>query len=340
MRQFYLLQKALQKRNTASIVRTAVSLCRTCENELASVVPQENPTVRFKSRDLAQSQLSQFCLSLQTIESAITLLLLALVKLPNTGDSGQEEALLVYHVVCLYEAAINTLRRYCKTIPTPAATARTEYPIQTRAKTSNRKVSAADDGAIKLTSLLGRMITSLDLTCPRHQRLLEGFLYVLLSRAGKVLCVFVFQDLKLQPDLRADLHKLPLPAGLIDAELDGKSLGGIETEARYLIWLLQRTLTAVDTFPSLLNSTSPENPSGQVKSSITARLQNTLFQAVFGEGLEFEQTLNRPNPPKNFDIERFLAKSQIIDSPTPEWYIQQVWELLGCDDILLKNNFS
>lgn len=341
MRQFYLLRKALQKRNTTSIVRAAVSLCRTCENELASVVPQENPTDRFKSRDLARSQLSQFCLSLRAIESAITLLLLALVKLPNTGDSGQEEALLIYHVVCLYEATINTLKRYCKKIPTPAATARTEYPIQTRAKTLNRtKVSAADDGAIKLTSLLGQMITSLDLTCPRHQRLLEGFLYVLLSRAGKVLCVFVFQDLELQPGLRADLHKLPLPAGLIDAELDGKSLEGAETEARYLIWLLQRTLTAVDTFPSLLNSASPENSSGQVKSSITARLQNTLFQAVFGEGLEFEQTLNRPNPPENFDVEKFLAKSQITDSPTPEWYIQQVWELLGCDDILLKNNFS
>lgn len=191
-----------------------------------------------------------------------------------------------------------------------------------------------------LTSLLGRIIASLDLTCPRHQRLLEGLLYVLLSRAGKVLCVFVFQDLELQPDLRADLHKLPLPAGLIDAEFDGKSLGGTETEAKYLIWLLKRTLAAVDTFPALRSSVSPGNSSGQVQSSIRARLQNTLFQAVFGEGLKSEQSLQRPEPPGNFELERSLPDNQITDSPIPEWYIQQVWELLGCDDILIKNNYS
>lgn len=340
MRQFYLLQKALQKRDTPSITQTAVSLCKTCENELVNIVPQEIQRDGSNYQAPAQTTLSHFCLSLRAIESAIILLLLALTKLPNTGDSRQEEALLIYHVVCLYEAAINTLKRYCKSIPTPTATPITDYHIQTRAKTSNRtKVSAADEGAIKLTSLLDRMITSLNLTCPMHQRLLDGFLYVLLSRVGKVLCVFVFQDLELQPDLRADLHKLPLPAGLIDAELDDKSLGGTKTEARYLIWLLQRTLAAVDTFPPLLNSVSPENPSGQVQSGIRARLQNTLFHAVFGGGLEFEQFLQRPEPPENFDVERFLAKNQVTDSPIPEWYIQQVWGLLGCDDILTTNNY-
>ncbi|KAL4785603.1 hypothetical protein BJX76DRAFT_346944 [Aspergillus varians] len=357
MRQSYLLQRALQKRtNNASIAQVAVVLCKTCEHELVGAVPQDISMGKSKNGVLTPSQMSHLSLVLRGIESATSLLFQTLRKLSNHRDPGQEAKLLTYHVICLYDAIMKTLKRYCKTMPVYAAPTRAadpirpEYTIQTRKRAAKQKnvsvetntpSEAEDEGVMQLASLLNRMVKSLDLACLEHQRLLEGFLYILLSRAGEFLCLFVFQDLQLQPDLRIDPHKLSLPAALVDAKLDDKSLGAAEIEAKYIVWLLERALAVIDTCSKSLDSSPSENKSGKMQliSSIEARLQSTLVQAVFGADPEFGRPLERPAQPEGLDAESYIKSFPTPELSIPEWYLQEVWQLLGWE-VLMKSNLS
>ncbi|KAL5051784.1 hypothetical protein BDW71DRAFT_193330 [Aspergillus fruticulosus] len=339
VRQSYILQKSLQrKRDSTSIVQAAVVLCKICEDGLVSAVPQDTSEIRSKNGVLTESQLSHLSLVLRGIESAAYFLFQAIRKFQGTGGSEKKAGLLTHHIVCLYAALMNCLKRYCNAQAVPVRVEHQEYSIQTRSMTRMQTKSSdgpdsqlrtGDDGAIQLASLLNRMVTSLDLTCPGHRRLLEGFLYTLLSRVGKVLSLFVFQDLQLRPDLRMDPDKLPLPAGLIHAEVDGKSLGAAQTEARYLVCLARGALAVFDKHATSLSAPLEYLPEVRFLSSIKARLQSTLVQAVFGADSDLGQTLEKPTPPKVFDIKRLLEDHQPSEISVSEWYIQELWQLLG-----------
>ncbi|KAL4968872.1 uncharacterized protein BDV14DRAFT_196680 [Aspergillus stella-maris] len=347
IRHIYSLRKTLQKRSTdARIIQDAVALCESCEHEVASVIPETVSKDKSKIIMPTESQMSHLGLALHGTESATVLLLQALKKLSKPGGNGRGTKLLTYHIVCLYGAIINSLGRYCKAVAAPVApTALSgeQYTMQTRSKTTKRtKPSGGSDkgseiqneGAIQLTSLLHRMLAKLDLSHTEHRQLLEGFLYTLLNRAGKTLCHFVFQDLRLQTELRAVPEGLPLPTGLIDAKLDDKSFGGAQMDAVYLVWLLRKALAVLDVQPSSPDAASSTQT--EFISSIKARLQSTLVQAVFGEDSSLGRTLERPGKPESREIERLLERST-QKSSIPEWYIQEVWDLLGWD-ILRENN--
>ncbi|KAL4821245.1 hypothetical protein BDW67DRAFT_179947 [Aspergillus spinulosporus] len=351
VRQSYVLHKSLQRnRDSTSIVRAAVVLCKTCENELVTAVPQDTAGSRSKNGVLKEPQLSHLSLVLCGVESSAHLLFKAVRKLHGTRGSEKETGLLTYHIVCLYAAIMNCLERYCNARAVPVRIEYQEHSkhsIQTRSmtrvqtKSSNEPDSHShigDDGATQLASLLNRMVTSLDKKCPEHRRLLEGFLHILLNRAGKVLTLFVFQDLQLRPNLRMDPDKLPLPAGLIGAEVDGKSLGVAQTEAKYLVFLVRGALAVLDKHPTSLSASLENPPEVQFLSSIKARLQNTLVEAIFGADLGFEQTLERPAAPQSFNIRRLLEDHQPPEISVSEWYIQELWQLLGWE-MLTKSIF-
>ncbi|KAL4973146.1 hypothetical protein BDW66DRAFT_108856 [Aspergillus desertorum] len=347
VRQAYTLQKSLnKKRDSTGVVRAAVVLCKVCEDELVRAVPQDTSSKRPRNGALTEPQLSHLSLVLRGIESSACLLFQAMRKLHGTDDSEGKAGLLAYHIICLYAAIMNCLKQYCNAHAISARVAYQEYSIQTRsmtrvqAKSSDERDSQSkigDDGAIKFASLLDRMVTSLDPTCPGHRRLLEGFLCILLNRAGNFLSLFIFQDLQLRPDLRMDPDKLPLPAGLLDAEVNGKSLGAAQNEAKYLVCLVRTALAVLDKHPTLISAPLEDLPKVQFLSSIKARLQSTLVQAVFGADSSFGQTLERPAAPKGSDIRRLLEDQQPSEVSVSEWYIQELWQLLGWE-VLTKIN--
>ncbi|KAL4940888.1 hypothetical protein BDV06DRAFT_230054 [Aspergillus oleicola] len=348
IRHTYTLRKTLQKRwNDARIIVDAVALCRSCENEITSAIPENTSKDKMKKMVPTESQMSHLSLVLRGAETAVGLLLQAVKKLSKPSSDRKEVKILIYHVVCLYEAGMNSLKRYCKAVSAPAARPALSgeaYAIQTRSKTTRRTIQNAesdnnteirDEGAMQVSSLLCRMMIMLDLCCIEHRQLLEGFLYILLSRAGKTLCLFVFQGLQLEPSLRADPDSLPIPAGLVGAELDDKSLGGAQMNAVYLVWLLRKALTVLDAQPS--SSGAAPLAQSDFMSSIKARLQSTLVQSVFGEDSSFGPALERPTQPEGLDFESFLKRQTTYESSVPEWYIQEVWDLLGWD-MLRENN--
>ncbi|KAL4802229.1 hypothetical protein BDV18DRAFT_63809 [Aspergillus unguis] len=328
IRQSYTLSKVLKKRaDSTSIIQAAIILCRTCGDELVAAVSSEISEAKLKKGALSLS------LVLSGIEPAISLLLKALGKLSG-NKSSKQVGMLIYNLVHLYETTLSYLRQYCKAHATPINPIRTDYSVLTRSKTARQPKPSIepddhvskDEGAIQLALLLHIMVKSLDLKCPAHQKLLEGFLYVLLGRAGKTLCLFVFQDLQLEPDLRTSPQDLPLPAGLMDAELDGKSLGAAQGEAKYIVFLLRKALALLHQQPT---APSDDSSHAQFLSKIKTQIQDSLLQAVFGADPEFGESLKPPTKPRDSDIRRLVERGQPSDSSIPEWYIQELWQLLG-----------
>ncbi|KAI9371777.1 hypothetical protein BJX61DRAFT_9980 [Aspergillus egyptiacus] len=353
MRQLYVLQKVLQKRpSNIHIAQAAIALCKTtATGVVAGGFAQESPNAvqaRSGKEALTRSQSSHMASVLRVVDAATSLLYQAQKKLFAGGKPGNEAGLLTYHIVCLYEAIMDALEEHCETQASQTAEAK-KLPPQKRANRSKKSKTSVEaepesktdsEGATQLALLLNRMITLLDLAHPGHQNLLEGFLFILLSRVGKFLCLFVFQDLQLRPDLRVDPHRL-LPAGLADTELNDKSLDAARLEAKPLIWLLERALSVLDACTSVPTpggcGNQPEK--AQFISKIKERLQSTLVQAVFGSNPDFEQTLKRVVPPDDPEIDRLYECHRLPELSVPEWYIQEVWRLLGWE-VLMQSNDS
>ncbi|KKK14972.1 hypothetical protein P175DRAFT_0490565 [Aspergillus ochraceoroseus IBT 24754] len=357
MRQFYTLQKVLQKRPShASITQAAITLATTSADEALKALPQAGSISskgRPRKESLTSTELSHLISVVRSVECAVNLLLQALKKLSATGNVVRDVNLIIYHLVSLYETVMNVLKQYCRIACERVAAKTKEKPKKSskskktaKPKTADSNVGADcrtqpdDQGAVQLAHLLNNMIAWIDLTCSAHKSLLEGFLYVLLSRVGNLLGLFVFQDLQLRPDLRTDSTKLPLPASLADVETDEMSLRAVQMEARYLIWVLEKALTPLNTFTSFLETSAAGNQSSntQFLSGIKAKLQSTLVHAVFGSDVDLGSPLQRPTQPNEDDLERLRLRSQIPQQQVPDWFMQEVWRLLGWE-VLMKSSF-
>ncbi|KAL2011507.1 hypothetical protein VTN00DRAFT_4225 [Thermoascus crustaceus] len=356
MRQLHALQQALQRRPSRSgIVLAAVDLCKVAEKAVFDVTRETKPaTGRSKTTAVLQKHQPDLQSVLHALERAHRLLYQGINKLSATDEGRKDVGQVTYHLVSLFEMILDALQQHCKIKATEATTKpkpkkkqkqATKSKLSKTTPLSDTSLSMDDDSvAMQIARTLATMILSLSSSKTEHRNLLDGYLFVLLNRVGKTLCLFVFRDLQLRPDLRTDATKLPLPAGLRVAGLDDASLRVAESEAKYLVWLLERAVAFVDTFPVPL----PPETSGGVQSSAgsasllsraKAKLQNTLLRAVFGEDDPlFKDHLN---PPKQPDVDRLAhvwASVQCPEKSVPEWFTQEVWRLLGWDVLVKKTS--
>ena len=334
MRHFYTLQKVLQKRpNRSSIVQAAVDLSTTAASNLLDSVQEKKAAAgRSTAIIVLQKKDPEIGSVIRSVENAMDLLYQALAKLCATEGAVSDIGKVSYHIVRLYDAAMKMLERYCMV--------RAEQmlaPSKPNAK-SKRKQGAKpqwpelrsdDELASQITRLLGTMTLSLDLAYEEHQELMQGALYFLMNRVGRLLCLFVFQDLQVRPDLRIDSSKLPLPQGLKGVHVNEKSLCAAKLEAKHLIWVLERILT-------YLNANQPSPTTQQFTEGIKESLQSTILQSVFGadDGC-FQKSLKSPTL-DTCELAKLRLCAQIPEQAVPDWFVQEVWRLLGWD-ILTKD---
>jgi hypothetical protein len=164
------------------------------------------------------------------------------------------------------------------------------------------------------------MMLSLDPTRQEDQEVTEGFFFVTLDRVGKMLALFVFNDLHLRTDI---CPKLKAPEGLAAMSGEGVSPQDIQLEAKCFMTFLDNVLGP----GSPLNSDHSSLQS-QFVQKMKNRLQKTLLQTVFGtDDPLFQEGLVRPAtpPPQNRDA-RYVERPEF-----PEWFTQELWRLVGWD---------
>lgn len=353
MRQLYTLQQTLQKKpNYSVIVLNAVDLCKAAESAVLAI-HETQASGRSKATDTLKEQDPSPISVLCALELAYELLCQGLNKLASSAEGRKHEGHLVYHLVSLFETILRALEQRSKTtakLEEENSPQRKQAKKQKQAAKSNKQertpTTKPDDedqvsqGIVRL--LAAMMLLSGSNSVATHRDLLEGYLFVLLSRVGKILCVFEFRDLLLRPDLRAAPDKLPMPQGLLQADTDDAAMRAAEMEAKYLTWLLERAMAVVYSL-SMKSASSNNNaannknnngtveeegPNGPLLRFAKRKLQSTLLKAVFGEEHPaFVERLKRPR----LLPEAALAQPRAAEESALDWFPREVWRLLGWD---------
>ncbi|BCR88708.1 uncharacterized protein ACHE_41272S [Aspergillus chevalieri] len=333
MRHFYTLQTTLQKRpNRSNVVQAAINLSKAAADALVNSVQEKNISAGRSKTTTLQHKDPEVISMVSGVESALPMLYQALGKVSTLEEKTFDAGLVTYHIVCLYETAMKMLGQHCKDRSAQLLATTTNGKLakkqNARSKRAQRKTD--DEVAGQITRLLGTMILLLDLTRAEHQNILEGALFILLNRVGRFLCLFVFKELQLRPDLRVDPAQLPLPQGLKDVSLNEQSICAAKMESKHLIWVLERALAHLET-----STSSPS--SREFTSKIKGRLQSTLLQAMYGTDDEcFQEALRRSVAPDILEFDRLRSCAQVPEQTVADWFTQEVWRLVGWELVVKK----
>ncbi|RHZ52205.1 uncharacterized protein CDV56_102059 [Aspergillus thermomutatus] len=354
MRHFYALQRVIQRRpNSLTIVQSSADLCEVAAQEVLTAVQWRGHTIRPSKKPVLQAKRPQLEQVLRSVECAFQLILQALKRLPETENVLQSKGQLAYHLIRLYQAIATALEQYCisKSGQISASTGSSKAPKNKQSRKSkstkacqeleNLTTTPVDEVASQISQLLGSIVISLNLSYAVHRTLFEGLLYVLLTRVGTLLCIFVFQDLQIRPDLHVDPTKLPLPQGLQGIKLDDQSLRAMQMEAKYLIWPLERSLALLDVCTSSSSTLGPQDAPETMAwiAKTKQQLQGTLLQALFGSDRSvFPHTLQQPENLDTHALERLQNCTQIPKQSVPDWFMQEIWRLLGWDLLATQKN--
>ncbi|GAD95356.1 hypothetical protein NFIA_074750 [Paecilomyces variotii No. 5] len=361
MRQLYALQSALNKKSACgSIVIAAADLCKSAEDALRTVPCETSePTGRTKTSIQTHHPQPDAISVLSAVRFAYRVIYLALDKVSGANEGTRAAGQVIYHTVSLFECLLELLRRNSKSNVERASIKEASLKKQkTSAKSRPSKGTAKEQGLLKenedelatlIYTLLCNMMSDLNPSGREHKPLLEGYLFVLLNRIGKVLCVFVFGDLQLMPDLKTDTTKLPLPAGLTGTDIDDTTLKAMKEESRYLIRILERAMPLLvplygssGSSRAIIGKTRKETANNSQRHDVPLplrakkKLQNTLLSAVFGNDPLFKDCLKGPKLPGQAELDKLRARESISDKVVPDWFVQEVWALLGWDVLMKK----
>ncbi|KAF2686869.1 hypothetical protein K458DRAFT_470867, partial [Lentithecium fluviatile CBS 122367] len=284
---------------------------------------------------------SELACTILACTRAFVMLLLGLNSLNEDSPGGRATGLVIYESVKMFSIALEAVEIAAR------QTARAQVGAQSkqvsRTNSQNAKTSLAARG---IAHLLVTLVGQLEQSNPVHQKLFDGFAFILFERAGKRLYYCTFgrhRGTTIEDDIA--LHvALKDPAEIARKETEALA---IRYEIKELIVVLER---AMGLAPNHLNpqvEKKNQNQPGRTLSLRTLRasktrlhplakdrLQRTLVACMFGDKMddEFLNVLRMP-----VRLGSLPTVPEIDDKDVEEWYQKQVWRLVGWD-ILAKEN--
>jgi hypothetical protein len=202
--------------------------------------------------------------------------------------------------------------------------------------------------ARSLAHFLISLIGLLDKTNPIHQRMFDGFAFLLIERVGERLYYCTFGRHR-RANVEEDLAPLPEPTDPAGKAKQETEELGTRLELKALVLILER---AMGLAPHHMNpptgraarkpdtngigrtlsmKTLPAAPKGRLSSLAKDRLQRTLVTCMYGhdQNDEFLDVLTKPMPSMRIGNIQNVAK--IDDKDVKQWYKEEVWRLVGWD---------
>lgn len=362
LRRFHALQKQLlRKFDSDALVSFAVGLCESIDTTVRLKLGDRGIKTRISTQEKTLQILDpDLQHALQGIRSSYPCLLQALNKLSVNDDTGSASGVITYHIIQLFQRTLGHMHRYIvlkgKEIITQGSfsgkkikRSKTKMP---KACTSQAyQLSFEEEKTLNLFShFLASMILSLNPVRPQENNLLEGFLCSILEHVGRALSLFVFKELYSNPDLRLNPVKLPMPCNFDKEHPTREEIAvaqrAAESEAKHLIWILERAIAFADQFERPSDETKNDMISTETTLSggpfqgilhrARTKLQNTLLKGIFGENEpEFRNSLRMPEPPPYSLPEEFPSRAFSSAEIDPaEWFTQEVWRIVGWDVLL------
>lgn len=326
-----MLQRTLQaKRRRAKVLAMdAVNLCKEAERGLLDAVRLEIKPAQRKSPRAQKIKEPDFIAVVNAVELAFQLVHQALRKIPEGADNRQSQPRVIYYMVCLFQSIMTGLTQYCTAVSQGNDTG-TESTGTTGARQPPKKIGGAARGSMNgkparaqvLVELLCKMALSLDTNQTCDQKVMEGFMHVILDRLGKMLALFTFDGMQLPTNLTLNLRP---PEGLAAMRVEGISRQTGQLEAKQLVFFLEKVLKNESLFPP-----ASTTPGGQAPFNLKLQeaMKKTLLQAVFGkEDPLFLGGLERPTTPAPTDY--LGPPNQRLEFT--EWFAGELWRLVGWD---------
>jgi len=296
-----------------------------------------------------QSDLESITLA---IRRSFPTILRGLEKLRARPASSSAIGGAVYEVVVLFEAILSQL----STIAVWKARdmANDDEAEIKAAKTKSRKSKKAalspsaryHEACQSLAQLAVCMVVTLEPTEGNHSQVLEGCLCAFLDHLGSSLSLAIFTDDQSLERQSIFAGVLP-PQGLQDmSDVDSQiAMRAVQVEAPYLIYILDRVMSFIDSHDVLMNARSTSLFSlqkdknvgnGAFAQKVKEKLQNTLLRGIFGDDDEtFRNSLRRPAQSEDDLMEDIDIGTR---EGTPEWFTSEVWRILGWN--ILTNDGS
>lgn len=323
-----------------TLKRTCVAADRMlCESVELSFRPQNNTK---RAQEAAEAAFRHLVKVPRALQLAHMSLLAAVDKVAAQAEDDVTRRA-VSAIVMLFQSILGQLHSLAtiKSENTPQDDRSIHQSKSRTLKHQNLATPKLDEVSGALTRVLIHFSEALDFSQISHNMIFEGLICVFLDHLGSSLSLFVFADAEAGMSKPKELGLLP-PRGLVDT-LGGDQGTAISTakhEACYLVTILRHLMLRVDKQQYLIESASVPflevrksfaTSNGAFVARVRKMLQNTLLRGVFGDDDEsFKDALRRPiaNPAEG-DVD--IASN--ARGKTDEWFIGEVWSLLGWDTL-------
>lgn len=334
-RQLYAVQKALHRRidsssEANSLTVDVVILCKSAEQKLIQTIQNESSITEQEPSQTEKARVPDADAVINGVTIAFHLTLKALHKVAGVENNTKHQGQVVYYLVALFESTMTALTLHCTEISKQKAVTKNTkssgapqppvQPDEQNKRTKEKSSPAKNEIASRLADLLCTMALSLNLTRAEDQEVMEGFLFLVLDRVGKMLALHIFHDLRLPMGI---CPGMTFPDGLEALTDEGLMPNEAQLEAKYLVRLLDRMLNSESRQPPFEASAA-----SQFATNAKDRLQKTLLRAVFGpDDHLFRDGLRRPHtPPPQVADDQHMEQEKFSD-----WLTQELWRLVGWD---------
>jgi hypothetical protein len=285
---------------------------------------------------------SELACTIAACTRAFVMLLVGLDGLEDDSPGRRLPGLVIYECVSMFHAALTAI----ETAAYQSAKVQMSIPkVSSRAAPSDVKTSVAAHG---IAQLLVTMVGRLEQNNPAHQKLFDGFAFVLFERASKRLFYCTFGRHR-SASIEVDIMPPDTPTSPVEHVRQQTEALAIRYEVKELIVILERAMGIASNHMNPQTAKKNAAKSGRTLSlkTLTAskarlnplakdRLQRTLIACMFGDKADndFLDILTMPVRPAPLPT---LPK--INDNDVEEWYQKQVWRLVGWD-ILTREDTS
>lgn len=287
---------------------------------------------------------SDFANALSVCARAFMSILVGADKLVKTESDKRLESLVVCELAGMFKTALCAIETSAQ-LTAQSVLSQPPGPKRSKAKACSNAVKESAP-ARAVAHLLISFLGLLEKSDALHQKIFDGFVFVLFERVGKRLYYSTFGQHRTSS---VERNILPVPevedaVGILKRDCDALAM---RLEARALILILERAMGLAPNHMNSQNMRASQAPSRasrtmSIKAIATTsrarlsplakdRLQRTLIACMYGHDSsdEFLDVLTKPMAQMRLGAMQNVAR--VEDEDVETWYKEEVWRLVGWD---------
>ncbi|KAH6881998.1 hypothetical protein BKA58DRAFT_11641 [Alternaria rosae] len=287
---------------------------------------------------------SDFAIALSVCARAFMSLLVGTNKLMEANADTRLTSLIVCEVADMFKAALQSIELSARKTAQNFLS-QPPSPKKTKTKTPPSIIKESPP-ARAVAHLLISFLGFLEKTDPVHQKIFDGFIFVLFERVGKRLYYFTFGQHR-STSIDGNIFPPLEPRDETEETKQDADALGTRLEVKALVLILERAMGLAPNHMNPQNARpgqtsnrpvrtlSIKTPATSTRARLSSlakdRLQRTLVACMYGNNTndEFLDVLTKPLPAMRLSALQNVAK--IDDKDVGTWYKEEIWRLVGWD---------